>query len=80
MKTKLHLITFAAVVAISLAGVGWWFVTTSGIISNILHPQNPAVSKTVNSEARVAAQVSTSKPTNYKPSHYLFFDGNDSMR
>lgn len=75
IKTKLNLITFVAVVALSLAGVGWWAV------SNIVHPQNSgtsiAASKDVPSEAGVNTENSITS-TNYKPVHYLFFNGNGS--
>ncbi|MFZ0513980.1 MAG: LamG domain-containing protein [Candidatus Nitrosopolaris sp.] len=81
IKTKLNLITFVAVVVLSLAGVGWWAITNIGIVSNIVHPQNSgisiAASKDVPSEADGNTENSIT-PTNYKPVHYLFFNGNGS--
>lgn len=47
MKKRTNLITLVAAVAISLAGIVWWFANGVGIVSNILYPPDYSVSKPI---------------------------------
>jgi Concanavalin A-like lectin/glucanases superfamily len=70
MKARLNLITLVVVVAISMAGVGWWAITNTMMVYSIVHPQNSGIS--------IAAPKDVPSITSYKPVHYLFFNGNGS--
>jgi len=61
--------------AISLAGVAWWFSTSIGTISNILYPANYTVSRKVSTELGEVPP----KPDTHKPIHYIFFNGKNSL-